>query len=178
MKVILPGSYDPITLGHLDLIRRAAEIYSEVYVVAFINPEKSYTFTEEERRRMLALATEDIKGVRVDFSSGRVVDYMKSHGIERIVKGYRNDVDLEYERRQAEYNLKFGGYVEVDDDHHITLTSSGREIAIGMLDRHNTLSTMLMKIGVSKETAISDACKIEHDLSDETIACIKSFFNI
>ena len=110
MKVILPGSYDPITLGHLDLIRRAAEIYSEVYVVAFINPEKSYTFTEEERRRMLALATEDIKGVRVDFSSGRVVDDMKSHGIERIVKGYRNQKDLDYEKVQAEYNRIHGGF--------------------------------------------------------------------
>ena len=79
---------------------------------------------------------------------------------------------------EALKNLKLGGYVEVDDDHHITLTAAGREIASGMLDKHNTLATMLMRLGVSKETAISDACKIEHDLSDETIECIKRYFNI
>ena len=79
---------------------------------------------------------------------------------------------------EALKNLKLRGYVEVDEDHHITLASAGREIAVGMLDRHNTLSRMLMLIGVSEETAISDACKIEHDLSDETIECIKKYFKI
>ena len=110
MKVILPGSYDPITLGHLDVIRRAAAIYDEVYVIAFINPEKNYMFTPEERVRMLAIATEGISGVAVGFSEGRVVDYMHEHGIERIVKGYRNSKDLEYEQAQAEYNLLHGGF--------------------------------------------------------------------
>ena len=110
MKVILPGSYDPITLGHLDVIRRASDVYSEVYVVAFINPEKKYMFSEDERKRMLSLATEDIPGVTVDFSDGRVVDYMKLHGIERIVKGYRNQKDFEYEKIQAEYNRIHGGF--------------------------------------------------------------------
>lgn len=110
MKVILPGSYDPITLGHLDVIRRAAELYGEVYVIAFINPAKKYMFTPEERVRMLALATEGIRGVTVGFSEGRVVDYMHEHGIDSIVKGYRNQTDLEYERAQAEYNLRNGGY--------------------------------------------------------------------
>jgi pantetheine-phosphate adenylyltransferase len=59
---------------------------------------------------MLMLATEDIGNCLVSFSNGRVVDYMREHGIEKIVKGYRNDTDLEYERVQAEYNLKHGGY--------------------------------------------------------------------
>ena len=108
-SVILPGSYDPVTLGHLDMIRRAAEIYPVVYAVVFINPNKEYLFSEEERLAMLKLACEDIPGVRVDFYSGRVVDYMREHGISTIVKGYRNDTDLAYERVQAEYNLKEGG---------------------------------------------------------------------
>ena len=110
MKVIIPGSYDPITLGHVDIIRRAAEIYGEVYVVAFINPEKNYRFTPSERLAMLSLATEDIKGVTVDYFEGRVVDYMREHGIEKIVKGYRNDKDIEYEKLQADYNRIHGGY--------------------------------------------------------------------
>ena len=79
---------------------------------------------------------------------------------------------------EALKNLRIGGYVEVDEDHHIFLTSAGREIAVSMLDRHNTLATMLMNIGVSKDTALADACKIEHDLSDETIECIKKYFKI
>ena len=108
--VILPGSYDPVTLGHLDMIRRAAEKYSEVYAVIFINPSKEYLFSEEQRLEMLRLACEDIPGVRVDFYSGRVVDYMREHGIGKIIKGYRNECDLEYEKVQAEYNLREGGY--------------------------------------------------------------------
>ena len=84
--VILPGSYDPVTLGHVDMIRRAAEIYPVVYAVVFINPNKKYFFSEDERVAMLKLACEDIPGVRVDFYAGRVVDYMREHGIESIVK--------------------------------------------------------------------------------------------
>jgi len=110
MRVILPGSYDPVTLGHLDIIRRAAEIYDEVYVVAFINPAKEYTFSVEERIKMLILATDDIDNVIVSYSDGMVIDYMREHEIDLIVKGYRNDEDLEYEKKQAEYNLLHGGY--------------------------------------------------------------------
>ncbi len=112
MKVILPGSYDPVTLGHLEIIKRAKELYGEVYAVVFNNPEKSYTFSPEERVKMLRLATEDM-GVFVDYSEGLVIDYMKEHGIEKIVKGYRNQKDLEYEREMAEWNKKNGGYETV-----------------------------------------------------------------
>ena len=110
MKVILPGSYDPITLGHLEIIKRAAEKFDEVFVTVFINPEKEYMFSTGDRVKMLELATEDIKNVTVGSSDGYVVDYMRERGIDKIVKGYRNDVDLEYEMRQAEFNLSRGGY--------------------------------------------------------------------
>lgn len=110
MKVILPGSYDPITLGHLEIIKKAAAEYSEAYAVIFINPEKEYMFSSEERLEMLRLATESLENVEVDFYSGRVVDYMKENGIGRIVKGYRNEKDLAYEQVQAEYNFSHGGY--------------------------------------------------------------------
>lgn len=110
MSVIIPGSYDPVTLGHLDIIRRAAEENDEVYAVIFVNPDKEYTFSLDDRVRMLILATDELDNVMVSYSNGFVVDYMREHEIERIIKGYRNERDLEYERRQAEYNLKFGGY--------------------------------------------------------------------
>ena len=110
MKVILPGSYDPVTLGHLDIIRRAAEKYDEVFVVAFINPSKNYRFSVDDRVAMLMLATEEFDNVLVSLSDGRVVDYMREHGIEKIVKGYRTEADLPWEHEQAEYNKKHGGY--------------------------------------------------------------------
>lgn len=110
MRVILPGSYDPVTLGHLDLIRRAAERYEEVYAVIFRNPDKQYTFSLQDRLCMLSLATEEWSNVLVSFGNGLVIDYMREHGIQRIIKGYRNESDLAYEREQAAWNLSHGGY--------------------------------------------------------------------
>lgn len=110
MKVILPGSYDPITLGHLEVIRRASKLYDEVFVTIFINPAKNYTFSLSERLEMIRLATEDMGNIVVDSSDGYVVDYMSQKGIDKIIKGYRNEVDLEYEKKQADYNFSHGGY--------------------------------------------------------------------
>jgi pantetheine-phosphate adenylyltransferase len=110
MRVILPGSYDPVTLGHLDIIRRASAEFDEVFVVAFINPKKNYRFSVEDRVAMLMLATEELDNVLVSYSDGFVIDYMRDHGIEKIIKGYRTEADLPWEREQAEYNLKHGGY--------------------------------------------------------------------
>jgi pantetheine-phosphate adenylyltransferase len=108
--VILPGSYDPVTLGHVEVIRRAAEIYERVYAVIFVNPEKKYHFSLDDRMRMLMLACEDFDNVLVSESAGLVIDYMREHDIDLIIKGYRNDTDLEYERVQAEWNYKHSGY--------------------------------------------------------------------
>ena len=110
MSVIMPGSYDPVTLGHVEMIRRVAEKEDEVYVVIFTNPSKTYSFSLEDRVAMLMLATEDLDNVIVSYSLGYVVDYMRDHEIDRIVKGYRNDTDLKWEKEQAAYNLEHGGY--------------------------------------------------------------------
>ena len=136
MSVIAPGSYDPVTLGHLDIIRRAREEYGEVYAVIFVNPEKKYTFSLDDRVRMLMLATDSMDGVLVSYSNGMVIDYMREHNIEKIVKGYRNEIDLEYERRQAEYNLEHGGYETVllpanEELVSISSTEARRRIAAG-----------------------------------------------
>lgn len=109
-SVLLPGSYDPVTLGHLEIIKKAAKLYDRVYAVIFVNAEKSYTFSLEERRQMLRLATEELSNVVVDSFPGYVVDYMRDNKIDKIIKGYRNSSDLEYEKMQAEYNLLHGGF--------------------------------------------------------------------
>ena len=108
MSVILPGSYDPVTVGHLEVIRRAAREFDEVYAVIFVNPNKKYRFSLEDRLRMLSLATEELDNVLVSYSSGLVVDYMRDHGIEKIVKGYRTEADLPWEREQADFNRRHG----------------------------------------------------------------------
>lgn len=110
MTVILPGSYDPVTVGHLEVIRRASERYDEVYVVAFINEAKEYSFSLDDRVAMLQLATDEFDNVLVSYSLGRVVDYMREHDIKKIVKGYRTEADLVWERHQAEYNMHHGGF--------------------------------------------------------------------
>lgn len=110
MKVILPGSYDPVTLGHLDIIKRASREFDEVFAVIFANPKKKYKFSLEDRVRMLILGTDGLDNVIVSYSNGLVIDYMREHGIDRIVKGYRTDADLPWEREQAEWNKIHGGY--------------------------------------------------------------------
>ena len=121
MSVIMPGSYDPVTLGHREMIRRVAEREDEVYVVIFTNPNKEYMFSLEDRVAMLMLAIEDLDNVIVSYSLGYVVDYMREHDIDRIVKGYRTDADLAWENEQAEYNLTHGGYttelIPCDDEY-------------------------------------------------------------
>ncbi len=71
--------------------------------------------------------------------------------------------------------MRKSGLILVDDNNHITLTDEGRAIAEKIYERHNVISNFFMDIGVSQETALRDACKIEHDLSDETFACIKRY---
>ena len=108
-RVILPGTYDPVTLGHLAVIRRAAEEYGEVFVTVFVNPKKTPTFSLSERMAMLMLATDEFDNVLVTESRGLVIDYMREHRIEKILKGYRNETDLSYEKAQAEWNFSHGG---------------------------------------------------------------------
>lgn len=107
-RVILPGTYDPVTLGHLDIIRRAAAEYEEVFVTVFVNPDKTPLFSLSDRLAMLMLATDDLDNVLVTESAGLVIDYMRDHHIRKIIKGYRNDADLAYEEKQAEWNAGHG----------------------------------------------------------------------
>lgn len=143
MRVIMPGSYDPVTLGHLEMIKRAARTYDEVYAVIFINENKKYRFSLEDRVRMLTLATDELDNVLVSYSLGRVVDYMREHGIEMIVKGYRDERDLEWEKYQADYNMKNGGYetvlVKCDESFECISSTAVREL----LDKGEGISELV-----------------------------------
>ncbi|MBE6603476.1 MAG: pantetheine-phosphate adenylyltransferase [Ruminococcaceae bacterium] len=102
---LLPGSYDPITLGHLDIVKRALALYDEVVVAVMNNAAKSYMFTISERAEMARLATADMPKVRVVADEGMLVDLFDRLGADVIVKGVRNEADLAYEQEMAAYNL-------------------------------------------------------------------------
>lgn len=109
MTVLMPGSYDPCTKGHLAVIERAAALYEKVIVAVFINPDKNGLFTNSERLSFLTAAVAHLPNVSVDFSDGYVADYAKERGISLIVKGIRNETDRAYEEQMAAYNEKRGG---------------------------------------------------------------------
>src|SRR5581483_6611201 len=96
-RAICPGSFDPVTNGHLDIIGRAAQLYDEVVVAVFVNQSKSSLFTVDERREMLQEITAHYGNVRIDTFHGLVVDYCRAHDIPVIVKGLRAVSDFDYE---------------------------------------------------------------------------------
>ncbi len=102
---LIPGSYDPITLGHLDLVRRALTQFDEVVVAVMNNPQKTYMFDMETRAEMVRRATAELFGVRVVADSGMLVDLFDRVEAAAIVKGVRNEADLAYEQEMAAYNL-------------------------------------------------------------------------
>ena len=110
---LLPGSYDPITLGHLDVIRRAAALFDRVVVAVMTNDmqkyvatasSKQYLFSMEERTAFATAACAELANVRVISSTARLIDVVDELGADIIVKGVRNAVDYEYEQKHALYN--------------------------------------------------------------------------
>ena len=108
-RALIPGSFDPVTLGHLNIICRAAGNYDEVVVGIFENPEKHYLFTLGQRAALLREATQNLANVRVVACDGYTADYAKEGGFAAIVRGYRSDSDLTYEQKMAQYNSGRGG---------------------------------------------------------------------
>ncbi len=107
--VLLPGSYDPVTAGHLHIIKRCAAMCTAVRVVIFVNPHKQYLFSLEDRLALLRLACKNLPNVTVDSDQGYVVDYARRHGIRLAIKGVRNGEDEAYEQTMADYNRQHGG---------------------------------------------------------------------
>ncbi len=110
--VICPGSYDPITLGHIDIIERAASLFDKVIVVVMINYKKRYSFSVEERVEMIKKSVSHIKNVEVDFSDGLLSEYAKQKNAYAIVKGLRAMSDFEYEFQMALANKKLNPNIE------------------------------------------------------------------
>ena len=103
-RAVCPGSFDPVTLGHLDIIGRASRLYDEVVVAVGVNASKKRMFSFEERVEMLTEATAPWPNVRVDTFDGLIVDFCKLHEIQVIVKGLRAISDFDYELQMAQMN--------------------------------------------------------------------------
>ena len=101
---ILPGSYDPITRGHVELIRRASSMFDRVVVAVMKNREKQYLFSEEARVRLAEASVKDIPNASVIFDEGLLVDLYSRLSACCVVKGIRNESDYRYERQQEEWN--------------------------------------------------------------------------
>lgn len=103
---LIPGSFDPMTTGHLDLVKRALALYDEVVVAVMINDRKQYTHSLEERAKTVELTLDGLERVRVVTSEGLLIDLFDEIGADVIVKGIRNEQDREYEKKMAEWNLE------------------------------------------------------------------------
>lgn len=105
-KVIYPGTFDPVTNGHIDIAKRASELFDEVIVTIAKNPAKTFLFTVEERIYMLEESFKDFSNVRVDSFNGLIVDHAKEVGASGIIRGLRAVSDFEYEFQMALMNRK------------------------------------------------------------------------
>ncbi|MGY2128970.1 pantetheine-phosphate adenylyltransferase [Blastococcus sp. SYSU DS0617] len=103
-RAVCPGSFDPVTNGHVDVINRAAALYDELVVAVLVNPGKAGFFPVEERMELLREAVGHLTNVRVDSFQGLLVDYCGAHDIPVIVKGLRAVSDFEYELQMAQMN--------------------------------------------------------------------------
>ena len=131
--MIYPGSFDPVTLGHLDIIPRAAKMTDTLVVAIMNNSEKKYFFTLEERLEMIRSSVAELKNVEVDFSEGLMVEYMKKRGAAAAVRGLRAITDFEYELQWVTLNQKLDPefqalFMMASSEHSFLSSSIVREI--------------------------------------------------
>ena len=134
IKAIYPGSFDPITNGHVDIIRRSVSIFNELTVVVAKSPKKNFLFTPAERKSMIEELFKETPGVKVEIHEGLLIDYAKQSSAQVIVRGLRAVTDFEYEFQLAGMNRRLAPEIEtifLTPAEHLTYISSSliREIA-------------------------------------------------
>lgn len=133
--VVYPGSFDPITLGHVDIIKRIQPIFGEVTVLIAQHPSKKYLFDAEERKRLVQDALKGTPGIKVEIHQGLTVDYMRSSGARVIVRGLRAVTDFEYELVMANMNKKLAPGIETmivfaSPEFYYVASSTVKEVAM------------------------------------------------
>jgi pantetheine-phosphate adenylyltransferase len=131
---VCPGSFDPVTRGHIDVFERAAAHFDEVIVAVLVNPSKAGMFTPEERIAMIEEATAHLPNLRAESGQGLVVDFVKARGLNAIVKGLRTGTDFEYELQMAQMNKHIAGvdtfFVATTPEFSFVSSSLAKEVAM------------------------------------------------
>lgn len=120
-RAIFPGSFDPITLGHYDIIERGIHLFDEIIIAIGTNADKAYMFDEDQRKSFIEKAFKNQKKIKVDTYEGLTIDYCKKVNANFILRGLRNPADFEFEKAIAHTNRKLSGIETV-----FLLTSSGK----------------------------------------------------
>jgi pantetheine-phosphate adenylyltransferase len=132
-KAVCPGSFDPVTNGHLDIISRASDLFDEVTVAVLVNKDKEGMFSVDERLEMLHVVAADYPNVKIDAFRGLLVDFCKANGITAIVKGLRAISDFDYELQMAQMNRSLAGvetvFVPTSPEYSFLASSLVKEIA-------------------------------------------------
>ncbi len=132
-RVVCPGSFDPVTNGHLDIIERAAHLFDEVIVVVLVNESKQGLFSIEQRMELIRRSTPKLKNVSVDAFSGLLVDYCAQNGVDAIAKGLRAVSDFDYELQMAQMNGNLTGvdtvFIPTAPDYMFIASSLVKEVA-------------------------------------------------
>ncbi len=146
---IYPGSFDPVTYGHIDVIRRAAEMFDELIVSVLDNKAKTPLFSVDERVKMLQDVTKDIPNVRVDSFQGLLIDYAKKMNVHIAIRGLRAITDFEYELQIAQTNRKLSGgsldtiFLTTSLEYAYLSSSSVKEIASFQGDIHQCVPPLI-----------------------------------
>ena len=132
MKYLFPGSFDPPTMGHMDMIQRSAKLCDELVVVLLNNCAKHYRYSLETRTEMLERITAQLGNVTICSSDGMLCDIVKELGADAVIRGIRNEQDYAYERDMAYYNAQLGGvetlFLPAKIELSVTSSSGVREI--------------------------------------------------
>ena len=130
---VCPGSFDPVTLGHIDVFERAAAQFDEVVVAVLFNPNKSGLFGVDERIAMIDEATTHLPNLRAEAGQGLVVDFVRARGLTAIVKGLRTGTDFEYEVQMAQMNKHIADvdtfFVATNPQYAFVSSSLAKEVA-------------------------------------------------
>lgn len=130
---VCPGSFDPVTLGHVDIFERAAAQFDELIVAVLVNPNKKGMFTLEERIAMIEESAAHLPNLRVESGQGLVVDFVRQRGMTAIVKGLRTGTDFEYELQMAQMNKHIAGvdtfFVATTPRYSFVSSSLAKEVA-------------------------------------------------
>lgn len=148
---VFPGSFDPITIGHLDIIERAVPLFDKIIVAIGTNSSKNYMFSLEKRKEFIAKAIEKFENVEVDVYAGLTVDYCREKDARFILRGLRNPADFEFEKAIAHTNRAITNH---DIETIFLLTSSGKAYISSSIVRD------VMKNGGNYKILVPDAVRI------------------